>query len=77
MIKGSRIYIIRLVCRLIFGLGVFGMIADYVSRYAYHFPLNLGIVLGNGATIIVGLVGDMLSEHIIKLEQRLDKLERE
>jgi archaellum biogenesis protein FlaJ (TadC family) len=75
MKRKGRIQVTLWFCYLLTIWGVVASIADYVSRTQFSFPFNLGIVLGNGAIALIGLVGIALCRHIQKIEDRLSKLE--
>jgi TRAP-type C4-dicarboxylate transport system permease small subunit len=66
---------VRLFGFLIFGWGILSTIADFASRMLYSFPLEMGIVLGNGAILLVGLVAITAAKALKNLEERLDRIE--
>jgi hypothetical protein len=60
---------------IILAAGLSGTALDYIFRYFYSFPQNMGIVLGNSAIVLLGCVTWMAATSIKKLERRLDLLE--
>jgi hypothetical protein len=59
----------------VFVIGLVGTVADFINRAAFNYPLNLGIVLGNGAVVIIFLFALMISKCLLKIESRLDLIE--
>ena len=68
-------FALRVFGYIILALGLGGTANDHITRYFYSFPQNMGIVLGNGAICLLGLVTISVATSIKKLERRLDLLE--
>lgn len=74
-ITSSNTVVITFLGYLFLIAGIAGMIADFVSRSEFGFPLDMGIVLGNGAFIAVGLIGTMSAKSLKELNRRVRQLE--
>lgn len=61
---------------IVFALGIGNTVADFVSRIEFSFPLNIGIVIGNSAIMLIGLVSLIVGRCLKRLEERLDELEQ-
>ena len=57
---------------LILALGVFGTADYYVTNILYSYPQNMGIILGNSAITLLGLVTAAVAKCLKNLEERLD-----
>ena len=55
--------------------GIAGTVIDFVSRFQFSFPLDMGIVLGNGAIAAAGLLATMLVKSLRELGRRLETIE--
>ena len=44
---------------------------DYYGRWAWSYPQNMGIVLGDGAIVLLGLSLTVVAEAIRRLEKHL------
>lgn len=60
---------------LLFMSGAAGMIADFVARSHFGYPFNLGIVLGNGAITLLGLVTVIVGQCLRALEREIRRNE--
>lgn len=60
---------------LLIVLGALAMAADFISRYWFSFPFNMGIVTGNAAIAAAGLIGVTASNSLRSLEDRLRRVE--
>lgn len=56
-------------------LGALGFLEYFITNYLYLLPQNMGIVLGNGAIVLLGLVTLAIAKCLDHLEGRLDKIE--
>ena len=68
---------VRLFGYLFLLTGLFGIAMDEIGRSFYSHPFNLGIVLGNAAIGMVGVIALMVARQLKTLEQRLEKLEKD
>ena len=64
----------------VFGYGILACAAlGYVDYFAmsilYSYPQNMGIVLGNSALALLGLVTTQIGACLKSLEERLERLE--
>jgi hypothetical protein len=59
----------------VLGFGVLGFVQDFIWRYKYSMPADLGIALGNGAIAIIGAVTLVIANCLNDLDQRLRRLE--
>ena len=66
---------VRLFGYMIFGWGILSTATDVVSRFQFFFPQNMGIVLANGAILMIGLVAITVATALRGLGERLDKIE--
>ena len=66
---------LRLLGYLIFACGASGFVIDYVTRIRYSLPQNMGIVLGNGALTLLGLITYVAAKHLQNLDKRLSRIE--
>lgn len=66
---------IKILGYAILTLGVFGTADYYVTSIIYSYPQNMGIVVGNSAMILLGLVTTAVASCLKNLEGRLDKIE--
>jgi len=71
----KKILSLRFLGNVVFALGVLEIIHDFVRVSYFSFPFNLGIVLGNIAIVLVGLVASMSANEFKKLEERLERLQ--
>ncbi|MEA2987089.1 MAG: hypothetical protein QOD94_3343 [Alphaproteobacteria bacterium] len=55
--------------------GITSTAQDIVSRIMFSAPLNMGIVIGNGALLLLALVTLLAAKYFKILEDRLSKLE--
>lgn len=60
---------------VISAFGLSGWALDYLSRYLYSYPQNMGIVLGNGTIVLLGCVTLTAARCIKNLQRRVDLLE--
>ena len=61
---------------VIFAYGVTSTVVDFVARAQFAFPRNMGIIIGNGAITIVGLVAVIIAKCLMKLEERVHNIEQ-
>jgi hypothetical protein len=59
----------------VIAVGVLGFVTDFITRNFFSYPFNLGIILGNGATTLVGLFALLISKRLMNIEERLDRIE--
>lgn len=50
-------------------------LADFISRYRFSYPFDLGVVLGNAAMAAAGLVAAAVTRSLRNMEERLQRLE--
>jgi hypothetical protein len=74
--KTSNLWAINLLGYLFLACGIGGTIADFVSRWRFSFPLNMGIIAGNVAMIAAGLFGTMVVASLKDVDARLKQIER-
>jgi hypothetical protein len=72
-IKQSRR--IQIMGNIVTTVGILGLILYYWEKLHLGRPSDFGIVLGNGAIILVGVFGLMASKSLLDIEKRLDRLE--
>ena len=60
---------------IVLAMGAPDTCVDILQRSEYHFPFNLGIVLGNGAIMITALFVQMISKCLIDIQSRLNRIE--
>ena len=58
-----------------FAGGVAGTAAEYYSRYVFLFPFDMGIIIGNSAILLLGLIARVVAQSVQKMEHRLDAIE--
>ena len=59
------------------GFGLWGIVEYMAAGNSPAHPFNLGIILGYGAHIFVGVFVVLIADHLIKIEKRLDQMEKE
>jgi hypothetical protein len=72
--SGSALWIFAL-SYFAFAGGIAGTAAEYYSRYIYLFPFDMGIVIGNCALLLLGLIARVVAQSVQRMEQRLDAIE--
>ncbi len=60
---------------IILGLGISGFASDYFTRLQYSLSGDMGIVLGDGAITLLGIITVTIAKCLKNLEQRLDRIE--
>jgi len=73
--KGSSLWVF-IFGYVILALGGFGTVDYYFMRVEYSAPQNMGIVQGNTALMLLGVIALVIAQSLKSLEKRLDKLER-
>ena len=73
--KISNIWTINLLGYLFMGCGIAGTVADYVSRYQFSIPVDMGTVLANLAIAAAGLLATMTVKSLKELDRRLQRIE--
>jgi hypothetical protein len=68
--------VVRIYGWVMLAVGVLSSGQDVYGRIRYAFPLDMGIVIGNGAIVIVAGLALVVAGSLQNLEGRLDKLEK-
>ena len=66
---------VRLWGFIIIGMALVNYAHDYYTRIVLSFPLNMGIAIGNLALMVIGGTTLVIASYLIRLEQRLDRME--
>jgi hypothetical protein len=80
--KGMKHIIIRqsrrmqIIGHIVIALGIFGLFLYYNGHFKNGGPLNLSVVLADGAITFIGVFGLMASKCLINIEDRLDRIEQ-
>jgi hypothetical protein len=61
---------------VLFVTGLFGTIQDFLARPEFLIPPDLGIFLGDGAFVMMGLLGILIAKGLKSVEERLDRMEK-
>jgi hypothetical protein len=69
------LWAISLLGYLILATGLLGGAIYYYTRFRYLLPQDMGIVLGNGALVLLGCVTTAVATVLRKLERRLDQID--
>jgi hypothetical protein len=75
--KRPNLLPLRLLAYVILAGGLVLTAADFFTRPEMAIPTDMGVVLGNGALVLLGLVTSMIASVLRNLEKRLDKIERQ
>jgi hypothetical protein len=67
---------VRVFAYVILAGGILSTAADFFTRPEFAVPTNMGVVLGNGALVLLGLVAWAIACVLKSLETQLDRLER-
>ena len=67
---------IMLIGGLVVAFGLVETIQYVTAGYTPEHPFNLGIILGYGSHMIAGTFAALIADHLIKIEKRLDRIER-
>jgi hypothetical protein len=67
---------VRVFAYVILAGGILSTAADFFTRPEFAVPTNMGVVIGNTALVLLGLVASSVGSVLKSLETRLDKLER-
>jgi hypothetical protein len=73
--KGSSFWVFAF-GYVIFAFGVLSTGIDFHARIYRSFPLDMGIVLGNCALLLLGLTAQVIAQSIRKLERRLERIDQ-
>lgn len=75
--KRPKIFLLSALAYIILAGGVVSTGFDFYNRPEMAIPQDLGIVLGNGALVLLGLVASAVATVLRSLEMRLDRIERQ
>ena len=68
---------LRVLAYAILAGGLVGTAAEFFTRPEMAIPQDMGIVLGNGALVLLGLVASAVATVLRNLDMRLDRIERQ
>jgi hypothetical protein len=68
-------YPVRLFAYVILAGGVISTAADFFNRPEFSIPTDMGIVIGNGALILLGLATWAIATSLESVEKRLERIE--
>ena len=66
---------VRLWGFIVIGMALLNYAQDYYTRIVHSSPQNMGIVIGNFATFILGLSILVIARCLMRLEERLNRME--
>ncbi len=75
--RGPNSFPVRVFAYIILVGGVISTAFDVYNRPEVAMPADLGIVIGNAALILLGLVTSAIASVLKNLETRLDRIERQ
>ncbi len=75
--KRPNLFALRALAYLILAGGLVGAAADFFNRPEVAIPTDMGVVIGNGALVLLGLVTSAIASVLRNFEKRLDKIERQ
>jgi hypothetical protein len=61
----------------LFVFGALSTIVDHLAWLQFSFPRNLGVIIGNGAVMLLGLLAIIIADSLKRLEGRLNRLEEQ
>ncbi len=67
--------VVRLFGYILFAYGLVSTLLYLIFQIRYSIGPDMGIVLGNGAITLIGLVALSVATCLVQLEKRLDRLE--
>jgi hypothetical protein len=75
--KRPKIFWLSALAYVILAGGVVSTGFDFYNRPEMAIPQDMGVVLGNGAFVLLGLVTSAVATVLRNLEMRLDRIERQ